>query len=218
MVKVTMKTIERLAATVLAVAVAVPGFAQQKPATPPAATTPAATTPASAPAGSLVTPPADFVIGAGDVLAISYYKEKDMTSDYIVRPDGKITLPLLNDLEAQGLTTDQLREKLTKESVKYYVDPQITVGVRIINSRKVFISGGVNKPGAYDLLIPLDVFQLISVAGGLKEYVSGKDIVIIRTEKGQQIPLKYNHKEVSAGKNLRQNVPLRPGDRVAVPE
>jgi polysaccharide biosynthesis/export protein len=213
MVKVTMKTIERLAATVLAVSVAVPGFAQQKPATPPAATTPA-----SAPAGSLVTPPTDYVIGAGDVLAISYYKEKDMTSDYIVRPDGKITLPLLNDLEAQGLTTDQLREKLTKESVKYYVDPQITVGVRTINSRKVFISGGVNKPGAYDLLIPLDVFSLISVAGGLKEYVSGKDIIIIRTENGKQNSLKYNHKEVSAGKNLGQNIPLRPGDRVAVPE
>ena len=208
-----MKTIKRLAATVLVVSVAVPGFAQQKPATPPAATTPA-----SAPAGSLVTPPADFVIGAGDVLAISYYKEKDMTSDYIVRPDGKITLPLLNDLEAQGLTTDQLREKLTKDSAKYFVDPNITVGVRIINSRKVFISGGVNKPGPYDLLIPLDVFSLISVAGGLKEYVSGKDIIIIRTEKGKQIPLKYNHKEVSAGKNLGQNIQLRPGDRVAVPE
>jgi polysaccharide export outer membrane protein len=208
-----MKTIERLAATVLVVSVAVPGFAQQKPTAPPATKAPA-----PAPAGSLVTPPPDYLIGAGDVLAISYYKEKDMTSDYFVRPDGKITLPLLNDLDAAGLTTDQLREKLTKESVKYFVDPSITVGVRTINSRKVFISGGVSKPGAYDLLVPLDVYSLISVAGGLKEYVNGKNIIIVRTERGKQISLKFNYKDFSAGKNLDQNVALRPGDKVVVPE
>jgi len=230
MVKVTMKTTATFAATALVMCVAMPGFAQTKPATPPAPTTPAAKAsapaptapaakaPAPTPAGSLVTPPADYVIGAGDVLAISYYKEKDMTADYIVRPDGKITLPLLNDLDANGLTTDQLRETLTQQSAKFFVDPNITVGVRTINSRKVFIAGGVNKPGAYDLLVPLDVFSLISVAGGLKEYVNGKDIVIIRTERGKQIPLKFNYKDFVAGKNLIQNIPLKPGDRVAVPE
>ena len=208
-----MKTIERLATTVLMVSVAVPGFAQQKPTTP-ATTTP----PASGSASSLVTPPPGYVIGAGDVLAISYYKEKDMTSDYIVRPDGKITLPLLNDLDAQGLTTDQLREKLTKESVKYFVDPNITVGVKTINSRKVFITGGVVKPGAIDLLVPLDVMSLISIAGGLKEYVNGKNITILRTEGGKQTAIKFNYKEVAEGKNLRQNIPLKPGDNVVVPE
>ena len=211
-----MKTTAMCAAFVLVMCAATHGFAQTTPATPPLAPAPAA--PAPAPAGSLVTPPGDYVIGVGDVLSISYYKEKDMTGDYIVRPDGKITLPLLNDLDASGMTTDQLREKLTKESVKYFVDPSITVGVRTINSRKVFIAGGVNKPGAYDLLVPLDVFSLISVAGGLKEYADGKNIVVIRTEGGKQRPLKFNYKEVLAGKNLEQNIPLKPGDRVAVPE
>jgi polysaccharide biosynthesis/export protein len=211
--KVTMKTSAKFAATVLMVCSAVPGFAQQKPATPPATTAPA-----SAPAGALVTPPSDYVVGAGDVLAISYYKEKDMTNDYIVRPDGKITLPLLNDLDAQGLTTDQLRERLTKESTKYFVDPNITVGVRTINSRKVYISGGVLRAGAYDLNVPLDVYSLIALAGGLKEYANGKNIIIVRTERGRQTSLRFNYKDFSAGKNLDSNIPLRPGDKVVVPE
>ena len=220
MVKVTMKTTATFAATALVMCVAMPGFAQTKPATPPAAKAPAPAVkePVPAPAGSLVTPPADYVIGIGDVLAISYYKEKDMTSDYQVRPDGRITLPLLNDLEASGLTTDQLREKLTQQSAKFFVDPNITVGVRIINSRKVFIVGGVNKPGAIDLVVPLDVMSLIAVAGGLKEYVDGKDIIILRTEKGSQRALKFNYKEVQRGLKIEQNIPLKPGDRVVVPE
>ena len=141
-----------------------------------------------------------------------------MTSDYQVRPDGRITLPLLNDLEASGLTTDQLREKLTQQSAKFFVDPNITVGVRTINSRKVFIVGGVNKPGAIDLVVPLDVMSLIAVAGGLKEYVDGKDIIILRTEKGSQKALKFNYKEVQRGLKIEQNIPLKPGDRVVVPE
>jgi len=222
MVKVTMKTTATFAATALVMCVAMPGFAQTKPATPPAAKAPAPApavkAPAPTPAGSLVTPPADYVIGDGDVLAISYYKEKDMTADYVVRPDGKITLPLLNDLAASGLTTDQLREKLTQQSAKFFVDPNITVGVRIINSRKVFIVGGVNKPGAIDLVVPLDVMSLIAVAGGLKEYVDGKDIIILRTEKGRQTALKFNYKEVQRGLKIEQNIPLKPGDRVVVPE
>jgi polysaccharide export outer membrane protein len=230
MVKVTMKTTATFAATALVMCVAMPGFAQTKPATPPAPTTPAAKAsapaptapaakaPAPTPAGSLVTPPADYVIGAGDVLAISYYKEKDMTADYIVRPDGKITLPLLNDLDANGLTTDQLREKLTQQSVKFFVDPNITVGVRTINSRKMFITGGVNKPGPIDLLVPLDVMSAISVAGGLKEYANGKNIIVLRTEGGKQKAIRFNYKEVSEGKNLDQNIPLKPGDKVVVPE
>jgi polysaccharide export outer membrane protein len=236
-----MKTTATFAATALAICVAMPGFAQTKPAAPPAGTAPASkptapvspptaeapkpsapvpapTAPAPAAAGSLVTPPPDYVIGVGDVLAISYYKEKDMTADYVVRPDGKITLPLLNDLDASGMTTDQLREKLTQASTKYFVDPNITVGVRVINSRKVFILGGVNKPGAIDLVVPLDVMSLIAVAGGLKEYVDGKDIVILRTERGRQTAIKFNYKEVQRGRNIEQNISLKPGDRVIVPE
>ena len=111
---------------------------------------------------ALVTPPADYVIGAGDVLNIVYWRDKDgMTGDYAVRPDGKITLPLLNDVDVQGLTPEQLRQQLTKVSAAVLEDPTITVGVRAINSRKVYIGGGIAKPGPYDLLVPMNVASLL---------------------------------------------------------
>ena len=131
-----MKATVRLAVAVLFLSTAATTLAQSKPATPgPAGTTP--------PAAGLVTPPADYVIGAGDVLTITYWRDKDMTNDYPVRPDGKITLPLLNDVDAVGLTPDQLKERLLKASAALFVEPSITVGVKAINSRKVYITGGV---------------------------------------------------------------------------
>ena len=165
-----------------------------------------------------MTPPADYVIGAGDVLTVTYWRDKDMTGDYIVRPDGKITLPLVNDVEAIGLTPDQLKDRLLKASAKMFVDPSITVGLKEINSRKVYITGGVQKPGPYDLLAPMTVLQLISTAGSLSEFVDGKNIVIIRNEGGKQTSFKFNYKEVTAGKRLEQNILLKPGDTVSVPE
>jgi polysaccharide export outer membrane protein len=134
-----------------------------------------------------------------------------------VRPDGRIALPLLNDVDAAGLTPEQLRQKLTEESKKYMEDPNITVVVRQINSRRAFITGEVNKPGPYSLTSPTSVMQLIAQAGGLKEYANGKRIIIMRTEKGRQISLKFNYKDVIAGKNLTQNIELKPGDTVVVP-
>lgn len=208
-----MKTTSRFAATVLVVCTAVPGFAQTK-----SPTAPAAKVPPTAAGGSVATPPADYVIGAGDVLAINYRDEKEMTGDYLVRPDGKITLPLIDDINVLGLTPDQLKERLNQASAKYFVNPTITVGAKVINSRKVFITGGVAKPAPYDLLIPMTVSQLISVAGGLREFVSGKNITIIRKEGGKSSSFKFNYKEVLEGKNLGQDIPLKPGDTVLVPE
>jgi len=185
----------------------------------PAAAAPAAAAqPAPAPAG--ITPPADYLIGAGDVLIITFWMEPDMTTDgAIVRPDGMITLPLLNDVPAIGLRPEQLRDRLAELAKKtVLVDPRVTVNVRQINSRKVYISGGIGKPGAYDLLVPMTVLQLISVAGGLGEFVSGKDILIIREEGGKTRAIKFNLKEVQEGKNLGQNIPLKPGDTITVPQ
>jgi polysaccharide export outer membrane protein len=162
--------------------------------------------------------PPGYVIGADDVLSIIYWKDKDMTTDSAqVRPDGRIALPLLNDVDAAGLTPEQLREKLTEESKKYMEDPNITVVVRQINSRRAFITGEVNKPGPYSLTSPTSVMQLIAMAGGLREYANGKKIVIMRTENGRQTSLKFNYKDVVAGKNLKQNIELKPGDTVVVP-
>lgn len=202
-----------IAAIAAAVSVAsVNVAAQAKPVAPREAAKPQ---PSS---GTGVTAPDDYVIGIADVLSIAYRNEKDMTGDYIVRPDGKITLPYLGDVQAVGITPEKLTEQLVRISDKLYVNPTITVGVKAINSRKVSITGGVAKPGQYDILGPMDVLGLISLAGGLREFTSGKEIMIIRGDGVNQKPFRFNYKEVMEGKNLGQNIPLRPGDRVLVPE
>ena len=156
-------------------------------------------------------------IGTDDLLSIVYWKDKDMSADAKVRPDGRIALPLINEVQAAGLTPEQLHKKLTEESKKYMEDANITVVVRQINSRKVFITGEVNKPGPYPLTVPTSVVQLIAMAGGLREYANSKKIVIMRTDKGQPVSLPFNYPAVTSGKNLKQNVELKPGDTVVVP-
>ena len=164
----------------------------------------------------MATPPG-YVIGPEDVLSILYWKDKDMTTDVAVRPDGMISLSLLNDIVAAGLTPDQLRVKLVEESRKYIEDPNITVVVKAINSRKVFITGQVAKQGPYPLTAPTTAIQLIALAGGVGEYANTKNIMILRTENGRQVAYKLNYKEVMEGKKLAQNIELKPGDTVVVP-
>ena len=171
-----------------------------------------------APAATSVTVPSDYVIGPADVLSIAFRNEKDMTGDYIVRPDGKITLPLVGDIDAIGVTPEALTDKVVKASDKFFVNPTVSVGVKVINSRKVSITGYVEKPGQSDILGPMDVLQLMSLAGGLREYTSGKNIIIIRGDGANQTSFKFNYKDILEGKNLKQNIPLKPGDRVVVPE
>ena len=161
--------------------------------------------------------PPGYVIGADDVLSIVYWKDKDMSAEARVRPDGRIALPLINEVQAAGLTPAQLHAKLVEESKKYMEDASITVVVREINSRRAFITGEVNKPGLYPLTSPTTVMQLISLAGGLREYANAKNITIMRNEGGKQVALKFNYKDVAAGKNLQQNIELKPGDTVVVP-
>ena len=206
-------------ASLLVVALAGPAFAQAPKPAPPTTTAAQSSTakPAAVAAAPDVVVPPGYVIGAEDLLTIVYWKDKDMTSEAQVRPDGRIALPLLNDVQAAGLTPEQLREKLTEESKKYMEDPNITVVVRQINSRKVFITGEVNRPGPYPLVSQTSVLQLLAMAGGLREYANSKKIVIMRTENGKQISLMFNYKDVIAGKNLKQNVELKPGDTVVVP-
>jgi polysaccharide export outer membrane protein len=178
---------------------------------------PAAATAAAAPRATDPAIPPGYVIGTDDVLSIVYWKDKDMSADAQVRPDGRIALPLINEVQAAGLTPEQLREKITEESKKYMEDASITVVVRQINSRKAFITGEVNKPGPYPLTSPTTVLQLISLAGGLREYADSKKIVIMRTVNGKPTSLKFNYKDVVNGKNLAQNIALKPGDTVVVP-
>jgi polysaccharide export outer membrane protein len=157
------------------------------------------------------------VIGPDDVLTVIFWRDKDMSTDATVRPDGKISLPLLNEVQAAGLTPDQLREQLTQSASKFFEDPTVAVVVKQINSRKVFITGQVNKPGPYQLMGPTTVLQLLSMAGGVLEFADSKNIVILRTENGKPVSYRFNYKDVSKRKNLQQNIELRPGDTVIVP-
>lgn len=191
-----------------------------RPATPQGgavAPGPAPRTPTSTTASTGMPTPTDYVIGPDDVLGIVFWRDTEMTGDVTVRPDGNITLPLLRDIKAAGLRPDELREAITKAASKLIADPNVSVVVRQINSRNVFITGQVARPGAYPVSGQMDVVQLITVAGGLNEYADSGDISILRTENGKTTRLRFNYGEVMRGKKLEQNVVLRPGDRVMVP-
>jgi polysaccharide biosynthesis/export protein len=174
-------------------------------------------TPAAPSAAATVALPADYVIGPDDVLTVFFWREKDLSGDVQVRPDGRISLPLLNDVEAAGLTPEQLRVRITQAADKFIDDPTVTVVVKAINSRRVFITGQVSKPGVYPLGGPMTVVQLIAMAGGVLEYAEGKNIVISRNEAGKPISLRFNYDEFKRGRRLEQNIQLKPGDTVIVP-
>ena len=177
----------------------------------------AATAVAPVTAAVAVQPPADYLIGPDDVLNVVFWREKDMSADVTVRPDGKVSLPLLNDVQASGLTPEQLRLEITKAATKFVEDPTVTVVVKTINSRKVFITGQVGKPGPYQLSGPTTILQLIAMAGGVSEFAAVKDISLVRTENGRTTSYRFNYEDVSKRKNLQQNLELKPNDTVIVP-
>jgi polysaccharide export outer membrane protein len=161
--------------------------------------------------------PDDYVIGPEDVLGILFWREPDMSGEVTVRPDGKISLPLIGEVKAAGLKPDVLREQLQSAGGRYLADANANVVVKQINSRKVFVTGQVSKPGAYPLTSPHSVMQAIALAGGLTEYAEGDKITIMRSEQGHTQVLKFNYKKVSKGVSLEQNIQLMPGDTVVVP-
>jgi polysaccharide export outer membrane protein len=151
------------------------------------------------------------------VLQVLFWRDKDMSSEVSVRPDGKITLPLLNEMHAAGLTPDQLRDRITAAASKLVEEPNVSVIVKTINSRRVFISGQVNKPGVYALSGPTTVMQLIAMAGGLQEFADSKNIMVMRVENGNTVAFKFNYKDILKSKNLKQNILLKIGDTIIVP-
>lgn len=162
--------------------------------------------------------PAGYVIGVDDVLSILFWRDKDLSAPEItVRPDGKVTLPLLNDIQAAGLSPEQLREAVLEAARKYVEDPNPTVIVKEIKSRKVFITGQVEKPGPYPLNGPTTILQLIATAGGLREFADGKNISVMRNQYGRQLVFAFSYQDLLKKKNLSQNIGLEPGDTVVVP-
>jgi polysaccharide export outer membrane protein len=158
----------------------------------------------------------DYVIGADDTLRISVWKEPDLSETLPVRPDGKISMPLLNDIAAAGLTPLQLKDSITEKLKKFIADPRVTVVVTAMNSRRIFVSGEVVHTGPMVLLPHMTMLQALSQAG-FTQFANVKGIYLLRTENGKQERLPFNYKEVIKGDHPEQNIVLKPGDTVVVP-
>jgi polysaccharide export outer membrane protein len=158
-----------------------------------------------------------YLIGAQDLLDVSVWKEPDLSRQVPVRPDGKISLPLLNDVQALGLTPTQLAAQITTGLEKFMTSPQVTVIVSQINSQRVYILGEVGHAGAYGLLPGMTVLQALSNAGGFTAFANLKNIYVLRQDNGKQQKLFFNYKEVVSGKKSEQNIELKPGDTIVVP-
>jgi len=184
---------------------------------PPTTATPVLPAPASVMTHPpTVVIPGNYTIGPDDILSVVFWRDKEMSADVVVRPDGRVTLPLVNDVVAAGLTPEQLRDRIRDEAAKYVEEPTVTVVVKQINSRKVYVSGMVARPGAYPLSGTITVLQLLSLAG-VSEFADDKKILIMRVESGKALALKFNLRDLKKGKNLQQNIELKPGDTIVVP-
>lgn len=192
---------------------------------PEKAKAPASDSPASTSTSTSTTPNAadkqnvesalQYRIGEQDVLVITVWREPELSATVMVRPDGKITLPLINDVDAGGLTTEELKALLTDKLRPLVNLPQVTVAVREINSRKVFVIGQVAREGSYRINSNSTVLQIIAEAGGLRDFANRKGIYVLRHQDGGQVKLRFNYNNVVRGKD--DNIQLRPGDTVVVP-
>jgi len=157
--------------------------------------------------------PKTYVIGAQDVLSIKVWREQDFSGLYTVRPDGKITIPLIGDVQASGLTPERLGEQLKQGLTNYINSPDVSVSLQTVGSKKYYITGEVNRPGEYVLAVPTKVFDALSNSGGFRDFANKKKIIIIRGADR----LKFNYQDILKGKNLEQNIFLENGDTVVVP-
>jgi polysaccharide biosynthesis/export protein len=163
-----------------------------------------------------VTAPVDpktYVIGPEDILAIRVWREPELSQGVQVRPDGKITLPLVGELQAGGLTPSQLQAKVVEALTEYINKPEVTVSLQSVQSKKYYITGEVNRPGTFPLIVPVTVLEALTNSGGFREFANTKKITILR---GGKI-LKFNYNDVVKGKNTDQNVTVENGDYIVVP-
>jgi polysaccharide biosynthesis/export protein len=184
-------------------------LAQDAPAAAPAATAPAA------PANAAAAAP-DYVIGPLDVINVNVWNEANLTATLPVRPDGKISLPLLGDVEASGMTPTQLADSLKEKLKKYVADPRVVVVVTAINSKRIYLLGEVAHTGAMPMLPGMTVLQALSTAG-IGQFAHTKKIYVLRTQNGKQEKLPVNYPKLVKGEGMEQNYTLQPGDTIVVP-
>lgn len=158
-----------------------------------------------------------YRIQPGDVLVVSVWKEQDMLSEVLVRPDGGLSFPLAGEIDAAGRTVDELRQMIDERLQKYIPNAVVTVAVKLIGGNRVYVIGKVNRPGEFSFTRPIDVMQALSLAGGATSFASLNDIRILRRENGKQQAIEFRYGEVESGRRLEQNILLRSGDTVVVP-
>lgn len=157
--------------------------------------------------------PKTYLVGPEDILVVRVWREPELSGPVAVRPDGQITLPLVGDVQAGGLTPEALVESITQKLSTLMNSPQVMVSVQAVRSKKYYIIGEINRPGEFPLVTPTTVLEALSNAGGFREFANQKKIVIMRGDKR----LKFNYKEVVSGKNLEQNIHLENNDHIIVP-
>jgi|SRR5579859_54339 len=161
--------------------------------------------------------PPGYVVGESDVLHVNVWKEQELSQTVVVRTDGNISLPLINEVRVSGMTPIQIQELIAEKLKSFINNPQVTVTVTDIRSKKAFITGEVLRPGSYSLNAQTSVLQLIAQAGGFTPFAKRDSIVVLRTENGKLTRMKFQYKEVIKGNKTEQNVALQPGDTVVVP-
>jgi polysaccharide export outer membrane protein len=159
----------------------------------------------------------NYIIGPEDELIVNVWREADLSRSVPVRPDGKISLPLLNDVQASGLTPMQLGSEITTRLKKFISEPQVTIIVSRVNSQRIYIVGEVNRAGAFPLVPNMTVLEALSSAGGCSPFAKQTKIYILRLENGQEIRRPFNFKEVLSGQRMEQNILLKAGDTIVVP-
>lgn len=170
----------------------------------------------AAKAGGAMAAPVDprtYEIGPEDILSIRVWREPELSSGVQVRPDGKITLPLIGEVQAAGLTPDALKAKLVEAFSEFINKPEIVVSLQQVLSRRYYLVGEVNRPGGYPLVVPITVLDALTNAGGFREFANTKKITILRAGK----LIKFNYKDVIKGKNMDQNIRVENGDYIVVP-
>lgn len=166
---------------------------------------------------SIPPPGTRYIIGPADVLRIDVWEEPKLSLSAPVRTDGKLSVTLLNDVQAAGLTPTELKEELTKRFSQYIENPTVSVVVEEINSLKIFIVGNVRRPGVFDVKREVNILQAISMAGGFTEWAKKRKIKIFRKHGGVEKVIKVNYNKIISGKHPELNIPLQPGDSIVVP-
>ena len=159
----------------------------------------------------------EYRLAPEDILEISVWKDKDLTKNVGVRPDGKISFPLIGDVPVAGHTIEYVRHEITKRVREYVPDAVVSVMIRKIEGSHVFVVGKVANPGGSQTVRRINVMQALGAAGGLTKFADEDDIIILRTVNGKQIKIPFDYSEVKKGVNLEQNIRLQDGDVIVVP-